>query len=332
MWGLIDPIIIAPTHKINAVAQAANIDLSAFTLIDVPHSDAAAEMAVALVHQGRAEAIMKGSLHTDELMRVVVKRDKGLRTERRISHVFVMARESYHKPFIITDAAININPDLMTKRDIVQNAIDLTRVLNKDITPKVGILSAVETINPEIQSTIDAACLCKMAERGQITGAIVDGPFAYDNVISVRAAKAKNIESTVIGDVDIYLVPNLEAGNMLAKQLAFLTGAFSAGMILGAKVPIVLTSRSDGVRISHRFLCYCGHDGKRQKKCLRAYKPESNSHRELLSAGFSLAFWLSLVILANTASILSLFFCTFSLLYSIEAAVIAGILVSSLWS
>ncbi len=246
--GLIDPILIGPSHKIKAIADSLKADISSFILLDVPHSNAAAEMAVSLVNQGKADAIMKGSLHTDELMKEVVKRDGGLRTERRISHVFVMARETYHKPFIITDAAINITPDLMTKRDIVQNAIDLIHVLNKDIIPKVGILSAVETINPAIQSTIDAACLCKMAERGQINGAIVDGPFAYDNVISLRAAEAKNIQSTVIGDVDIYLVPNLEAGNMLAKQLAFLTNAFCAGMILGAKVPIVLTSRSDGVR------------------------------------------------------------------------------------
>lgn len=246
--GLIDPILIGPSHKIKAIADTLNTDISAFEILDVPHSNAAAEMAVNLVHQGKAEAIMKGSLHTDELMKEVVKSAGGLRTERRISHVFVMARETYHKPFIITDAAINITPDLMTKRDIVQNAIDLMLVLNKNMKPKVGILSAIETINPAIQSTIDAACLCKMAERGQINGAIVDGPFAYDNVISERAAKAKNIKSSVIGDVDIYLVPNLEAGNMLAKQLAFLTDAFSAGMILGAKVPIVLTSRSDGVQ------------------------------------------------------------------------------------
>lgn len=246
--GLIDPILIGPSHKIQAIADILKADISAFEMVDVPHSNAAAEMAVNMVHQGKAEAIMKGSLHTDELMKEVVKTAGGLRTERRISHVFVMARETYHKPFIITDAAINITPDLMTKRDIVQNAIDLMRVLNKNMKPKVGILSAIETINPAIQSTIDAACLCKMAERGQINDAIVDGPFAYDNVISERAAKAKNIRSSVIGDVDIYLVPNLEAGNMLAKQLAFLTDAFSAGMILGAKVPIVLTSRSDGVQ------------------------------------------------------------------------------------
>lgn len=247
-YQLIDPLLIAPEKKLRSLADEYQIDLSPYKILHVPHSNAAADKAVSLVHEGKVEAIMKGSLHTDELMKEVVKRDKGLRTERRISHVFVMARETYHKPFIITDAAININPDLMTKRDIVQNAIDLMLVLNPDLIPKVGILSAVETVNDHIQSTIDAACLCKMADRGQITGAVVDGPFAYDNVISLQAAKTKKIRSSVVGDVDIYLVPNLEAGNMLAKQLAFLTNALCAGMILGAKVPIVLTSRSDGIR------------------------------------------------------------------------------------
>lgn len=246
--SLISPVLIAPRKKLEAIAQQYKINISNYPIIDVPHSHAAAEMAVKMVHAGEVEAIIKGSLHTDELMREVIKRDGGLRTERRISHVFLMARETYHKPFMITDAAINIAPDLMTKADIVQNAIDLFNVMFKGVIPKVGILSAVETVNPAIPSTIDAACLCKMAERGQIVGAIVDGPFAYDNVISLQAAQTKNIHSAVIGDVDIYLVPNLEAGNMLAKQLVFLSNAFSAGMILGAKVPIALTSRSDGVR------------------------------------------------------------------------------------
>lgn len=264
--GLIDPILIGPTAKIKATAKQYKIDISPYNIVDVMHSDAAAEMGVKLAREGKVDAIIKGSLHTDELMKEVVKRDTGLRTGRRISHVFVMARETYHKAFIITDAAININPDLMTKRDIVQNAIDLMHILNSKLTPKVGILSAVETINPEIQSTIDAACLCKMAERGQITGAIVDGPFAYDNVISLQAAQTKNIQSKVVGDVDIYLVPNLEAGNMLAKQLAFLTNSLSAGMILGAKVPIVLTSRSDGVqsRISSCAIAVMMVNAKRQ--------------------------------------------------------------------
>lgn len=246
--SLIAPILIAPQKKLEKLAKKEKIKLSPYPIIDVPHSHAAAEKAVELVHRGDADAIIKGSLHTDELMKEVVKRDGGLRTERRISHCFLMARETYHKPFIITDAAINIAPDLLTKADIVQNAIDLFHVLIKDKIPKVGILSAIETVNPAIPSTIDAACLCKMADRGQIVGAIVDGPFAYDNVISIQAAQSKNIRSTVVGDVDIYLVPNLEAGNMLAKQMVFLTNAFSAGMILGAKVPIALTSRSDGVR------------------------------------------------------------------------------------
>lgn len=246
--SLISPILIAPRKKLEAIATQFNINISGCQIIDVPHSHAAAEKAVQLVHKGEVDAIIKGSLHTDELMREVIKKEAGLRTGRRMSHVFVMARETYHKPFMITDAAINIAPDLLTKADIMQNAIDLFYVLFKDKKPKVGILSAVETVTPAIPSTIDAACLCKMAERGQIEGAIVDGPFAYDNVISLQAAQTKNIHSKVVGDVDIYLVPNLEAGNMLAKQMVFLSNAFSAGMILGAKVPIALTSRSDGVR------------------------------------------------------------------------------------
>lgn len=245
--SLISPFLIAPKKKLEAIAKQYHIDISGYPVIDVPHSHAAAETAVKMVHKGQVDAIIKGSLHTDELMREIIKKEAGLRTGRRMSHVFVMARETYHKPFMITDAAINIAPDLVTKADIMQNAIDLFYVLFKG-TPKVGILSAVETVNPAIPSTIDAACLCKMAERGQIVGAIVDGPFAYDNVISIQAAQTKNIHSKVIGDVDIYLVPNLEAGNMLAKQMVFLSNAFSAGMILGAKVPIALTSRSDGVR------------------------------------------------------------------------------------
>lgn len=246
--GIIDPLFIGPKKKIQKLADENKIDLSSYEIIDVPDSESSAEKSVSLVREGVAEAIMKGSLHTDELMRYVVKKEGGLRTNRRISHVFIMAIENYHKPFIITDAAINISPDLITKRDIIQNAVDLVRSLNKTIMPKVAILSAVETINPEIPSTIHAACLCKMADREQIVGAIVDGPFAYDNVLSIHAAQTKNIQSPVIGDVDIFLVPNLEAGNMLAKQLVLITNAFSAGIILGASVPIILTSRSDGVR------------------------------------------------------------------------------------
>lgn len=246
--GLVEPKLIGPEKKIREIADQYEINIDAYELIHVPHSHAAAEKAIKLVHEGTVDALMKGSLHTDELMREVIKKDSGLRTGRRISHVFVMAMEKFHKPFIITDAAININPDFMVKRDIIQNAVDLMHILDMSLIPKVAILSAVETINPEIQSTIDAACLCKMADRGQILGAIVDGPFAYDNVISLDAAKTKNITSPVIGDVDIFLVPNLEAGNMLSKQMVLLMNAFSAGMILGAKVPIVLTSRADGVR------------------------------------------------------------------------------------
>lgn len=246
--GLIEPLFVGPKKVIQKLADQHKIDISSFEIIDVPDSNSSAEKSVALVHEGIAEAIMKGSLHTDELMRYVVKKDTGLRTTRRISHVFIMAIENYHKPFIITDAAINISPDLMTKRDIIQNAIDLVRSLNNNAVPKVAILSAVETINPDIPSTLDAACLCKMADREQIVGAIVDGPFAYDNVLSIHAAQTKNIKSPVIGDVDIFLVPNLEAGNMLAKQLVLITNAVSAGIILGASAPIILTSRSDGVR------------------------------------------------------------------------------------
>lgn len=245
--GLIDPVFVGPKHQIEKIAKQNNINISAYEIVHTAESDEAAMVSVQLVNQGKVDSLMKGSLHTDELMREVVKRDTGLRTKRRISHAFIMAIENYSKPFVITDAAINIQPDLMTKRDIIQNAVDLMKSLREDITPKVAILSAVETVNPEIPSTLDAACLCKMAERGQIEGAIVDGPFAYDNVLSIKAAETKHIKSPVIGDVDIFLVPNLEAGNMIAKQLTIVTNAISAGIILGAKVPIILTSRSDGV-------------------------------------------------------------------------------------
>lgn len=248
MLGLIEPLLLGPRKKLEEIAESYQLDISPYEIIDVLNSHRAVEKAIALVHEGRAQAIMKGDLHTDELMKGIVDKNAGLRTERRISHVFVMAIESYHKPFIITDAAININPDLMMKRDIVQNAIDLVRILERDSLPKVAILSAVETINPNIPSTIDAACLSKMADRGQIKYGIVDGPFAFDNVISMKAAEIKKIESPVIGDVDIFLVPNLEAGNIFAKELMYLTETISAGMILGAKVPVILTSRSDGVR------------------------------------------------------------------------------------
>lgn len=246
--GLIEPILIGPKKQIQELAKQHQINIKNYEIIDVLGSEAAAEQSVALIHEGKAEAIMKGSLHTDELMKAVVKKDTGLRTGRRISHAFLMAIENYPKPFIITDAAININPDLLTKKDIIQNAIDLMHILNKEKIPKVAILSAVETVNPAIPSTLDAACLSKMADREQIIGAIVDGPFAYDNVISLQAAQAKKIKSSVIGDVDIFIVPNLEAGNMLAKQLVLITKAISAGIILGASAPIILTSRADGVQ------------------------------------------------------------------------------------
>ena len=244
--GLIDPILIAPRAKLEAIAKENNIDISSFTLVDVPHSHAAAAKAVELARDGKVQALMKGSLHTDELMSEVVKHDSGLRTERRISHVFAMIDEYYHKPFYITDAAINIAPDLLTKRDIVQNAIDLViRVHEHAITPKVALLAAVETVNPMMQSTVDAACLCKMAQRKQITGGIIDGPLAFDNAISAEAAAIKGIQSEVSGDADIFLTPDLEAGNMLAKQLILLGNASSAGIVLGARIPIMLSSRSD---------------------------------------------------------------------------------------
>lgn len=246
--GLIDPVLVGPKSLIQKIADELSISITDYELVDCPDSHTSAETAVQLVRNGKADALMKGSLHTDELMHEVVKKENGIRTTRRISHAFIMAIEKYHKPFIVTDAAINIAPDLMTKKDIIQNAVDLFYMWNKNEKPKVALLSAVETISPAMTSTIDAACLAKMAERGQIIGAIVDGPFAYDNVFSLHAAKTKNIKSSVIGDVDIFVVPNLEAGNILAKQLVLIADAISAGIILGASVPIILTSRSDGVQ------------------------------------------------------------------------------------
>lgn len=245
---LIEPLLVGPQQIIQSIAHEKKLNISQYSIINMPDSLTAVEKSVALAREGRVDALMKGSLHTDELMHEVVKKGTGLRTRRRISHAFIMAIEKYHKPFIVTDAAINIAPDLMTKRDIVQNAVDLFHTFKTNTLPKVAILSAVETINPELISTVDAACLAKMSERGQITDAIVDGPFAYDNVISLHAAEAKQIKSPVIGDVDIFVVPGLEAGNILAKQLVLIADAISAGIILGASVPIILTSRSDGVR------------------------------------------------------------------------------------
>jgi len=245
--GLIRPILAGPMSKIQEVAQAANLNLSGIEIIDTPHSHGSAAKAVELVRQGQAELLMKGSLHTDELLGAVVARDTGLRTGRRISHVFIMDIPTYHKVLIVTDGAINIAPVLEDKVDICQNAIDLMISLGFQ-TPKVAILAAVETVNSKMQATLDAAALCKMAERGQITGGLLDGPLAFDNAISSEAAAIKGIRSQVAGDPDILLTPDLEAGNILAKQLSFLAKADSAGMVLGARVPIILTSRSDSVR------------------------------------------------------------------------------------
>jgi phosphate acetyltransferase len=245
--GLIVPILVGPASKIAEVAKAASLTLGNTRIVDAPHSHASAAQAVALVREGEAELLMKGSLHTDELMGAVVSREGGLRTERRISHVFVMDVPTYHKVLIITDGAINIAPSLEDKVDICQNAIDLAISLGLE-RPKVAILAAVETVTSKMPATIDAAALCKMADRGQITGAILDGPLAFDNAISREAAAIKGIRSEVAGDPDILLAPDLESGNILAKQLSFLANADSAGLVLGARVPIILTSRADTVR------------------------------------------------------------------------------------
>ncbi len=245
--GLITPVLVGPEAKIRAVAEAAGVDLSPYRLVATEHSHAAAEQAVALARAGEVEALMKGSLHTDELMGAVVSSTKGLRTARRISHAFIMAVPAYPRPLFITDAAINIFPTLDDKVDIVQNAIDLAHILSIS-EPKVALLSAVETVNSKIPSTLDAAALCKMAERGQITGGILDGPLAFDNAISEAAARTKKIVSPVAGQADILLAPDLEAGNMVAKQLQYFAGADAAGIVLGTRAPIVLTSRADSIR------------------------------------------------------------------------------------
>jgi phosphate acetyltransferase len=245
--GIIKPILVGPAAKISAVAREHRLDISRFELIDVPHSDAAAAKAVELIHQSKGELLMKGSLHTDELMREVTSSKTGLRTERRISHVFILDVPGYPETLFITDAAINIFPDLDAKRDIVQNAIDLFTQVGLG-TPRVAILSAVETVTSKIPSTIEAAALCKMADRGQITGGILDGPLAYDNAVDPEAARIKGIKSEVAGRAQILIVPDLEAGNMLAKNLAFMAKADTAGIVLGARVPIILTSRADSVR------------------------------------------------------------------------------------
>ena len=244
--GLIAPILVGPEKKIRAVAAERRLSLAGIPIVDAPHSEAAAEAAVRLAREGKVEAVMKGSLHTDELMGAVVKKETGLRTNRRISHCFVMDVPTLEQAIIITDAAINIAPTLPEKVHIVQNAIDLAHVLGRAV-PKVAILSAMETVNPAVPSTVDAAALCKMADRRQITGGILDGPLALDNAIDLTAAKIKQIDSPVAGHADILVVPNLEAGNMLAKSLTFLADADAAGIVLGASVPIILTSRADSL-------------------------------------------------------------------------------------
>jgi len=245
--GIIVPILVGPADRIAAVAREHRLDISRFEIVDAGHSEAAAAKAVELVHEGKGELLMKGSLHTDELMRAVTSSGAGLRTARRISHVFVVDVPSHQEALFITDAALNIFPDLDAKRDIIQNAIDLFTMAGLG-TPRVAILSAVETVTTKIPSTIEAAALCKMADRGQITGGLLDGPLAFDNAIDVEAAKIKGIKSQVAGRAQILVVPDLEAGNMLAKNLIFLTKADSAGLVLGARVPIILTSRADSVR------------------------------------------------------------------------------------
>jgi phosphate acetyltransferase len=245
--GIIKPILVGPAEKIKAVAREHRLDIGRFEIVDVPHSEAAAAKGVELIRESKGELLMKGSLHTDELMREVASSKTGLRTARRISHVFIMDVPTYSETLFITDAAINISPDLDVKRDIVQNVIDLFTQVGLG-TPRVAILSAVETVTTKIPSTIEAAALCKMAERGQITGGILDGPLAFDNAISPEAARIKGIESPVAGCAQILVVPDLESGNMLAKNLAYLAKADGAGLVLGARVPIILTSRADSVR------------------------------------------------------------------------------------
>ena len=243
--NLLAPVLVGPQARIAAAAGEIGFDLAGVEVVDAPHSHAAAEKAVALARAGEVAALMKGALHTDEIMSAVVAREGGLRTERRVSHVYIMDTPAYEKLLFITDAAINIEPDLQAKADIVQNAIDLARALGVE-TPKVAALSVVETVYPRVRSTLDAAALCKMADRGQITGGVIDGPLAFDNAISREAAKTKGLISDVAGDADILLTPDIEAGNMLAKQLDYLAGAVAAGVVMGARAPIILTSRAEG--------------------------------------------------------------------------------------
>ncbi len=242
--GLIEPVLVAPRARLAAVAESAGLDLAGIALVDVPHSHAAAERAATLAGEGEVEGLMKGSLHTDELMSAVLASAAGLRTKRRVSHCFLMQTPAYPRPFIITDAAINIAPDLAAKADIVRNAIDLAHVIGV-AEPRVAILAAVETVSASMPATLDAAALCKMADRRQITGGLLDGPLAFDNAVSAAAARVKGIESPVAGLADVLVVPDLESGNMLAKQLEYMGNASSAGIVMGARVPIVLTSRAD---------------------------------------------------------------------------------------
>ncbi len=245
--GLLSPILVGPEHRIRGVAKTEGLDISPYRLVPTEHSHASAEKSVAIIRAGEASVLMKGSLHTDEVMHEVTRKDTGLRTERRLSHVYVMQVPTYPRALMISDGAINIYPTLEDKRDIVQNAIDLAHALGIAM-PKVGILSAVETVTPKLPSTVEAAALCKMADRGQITGGLLDGPLAFDNAISPEAAAIKHITSEVAGQADILIAPDLEAGNMIAKQLTFLANAEAAGIVLGARVPIILTSRADSVQ------------------------------------------------------------------------------------
>ena len=245
--GLIRPVLVGPPDRIDRAAESAGVDISTFDRIDTPHSHASAARAIAAVREGQAEALMKGSLHTDELMHEILRKDAGLRTERRLSHIFVLDLESASRLYFVTDGAINIYPDLSTKADIVRNAIDCAAALGLR-QPKVALLSAVETVTPKIPSTLDAAALCKMADRGQIVGGLLDGPLAFDNAVSPEAAAMKGITSEVAGHADILVAPDMEAGNMIAKQMTYLAGAKAAGIVMGARVPVILTSRADDRR------------------------------------------------------------------------------------
>ncbi len=261
--GLIKAVLIGPEQRIRTAADAFNLDLAGTEIIDTPHSHAAAQTGVDLARTGKVQALMKGALHTSELMAAVVARNTGLRTDRRMSHVFVMQTPAYSKYLLISDGALNIAPDLNTKRWIVQNAIDVANAIGID-SPKTAILAATEEVDPHMPSTTDAAALCKMAERGQIIGGVLDGPLAFDLAVSKQAVKIKGLVSDVAGDADILIVPNIEAGNMLAKQLDYLAGAAAAGLVVGAQVPIVLTSRSDSVteRLASCALAKCYRDWK----------------------------------------------------------------------